>query len=90
MAGVGVGAGVGKLWPTPTPVRSRTTTRQQTIILAERLSILSKTGQDEKEGDSVQIKLKRHLWMEFCLIKVSEIILGPSLSFYDCVNAFKD
>ena len=46
--------------------------------------------QDEKESDSVQIKLKSHLLMEFRLLKVSEIVLGPSQLFYDCVSAFKD
>ena len=34
--------------------------------------------QEEKESGSAEIKLKRHLVMGFRLIKISEIILGPS------------
>ena len=37
--------------------------------------------QEEKESGSVQIKPKRHLVIEFRLIKVSELILGPLRSF---------
>ena len=43
---VGVGAGVSKVWPTLTQVRSRS---QQTMILAERLSMLTKTLKDRKK-----------------------------------------
>ena len=39
----GVGARVGKIWPTPTP------TRQQKMILAEQLSILTKTLKNGKK-----------------------------------------
>ena len=51
------------------------------MILAERLSILTKTLKDsKKESGCAQIKPKRHLLIEFRLIKVFELILGPSQS----------
>ena len=46
--------------------------------------------QEEKGSGVVQIKLKRHLVMEFPLNKVSEIILRRSRSFCDFVSTFKD
>ena len=45
--------------------------------------------QEEKESGSVHIKPKRHLVIEFRLIKVSELILGSSRSFVT-TNALKD
>ena len=73
------------LWP-----GDANTTRQQTKILTEWLCIILKTLKNRKKSSgSVDIKLKRPLMIEFCLIKdicdnlrVSAIIM--------CVNKFKD
>ena len=70
MSGVGVGAGVGKIWPTPTPVGVAGCHPSTDMILAERLSAVSKTLKDrKKENDSVDIKLKDNFLIEFGLKK---------------------
>ena len=90
LAGVGVGAGVGKLGPLRPGVAvyhpSTDDYFGRTVIHPPE----NIERQEEKDSSSVQIKLKRHLVMEFRLIKVYEIILGPSRSICDCVIAFKD
>ena len=65
-----VGAGVGKILPTPTPARSRRVppVNRQWFWPNGYASSRKHSKRDEKEGGSVEIKLKRQLAIEFCLI----------------------
>ena len=46
--------------------------------------------QEEKESDRVDIKLKRHLVIEFLVIKDTEKIWGSLRSLGYCGHKFKD